>query len=225
MNKLTSIFFLLFSSLSAVAQIKVACIGNSITYGYGFNNRRSYPTQLDSLLGNGWEVKNFGVPGATMLRKGDAPYHKQVPTFFDVKDYNPDVVIIKLGTNDSKPENWKYAGDFVNDYDSMIAELNSLSSKPFIIVCTPVPAYSFGWGIRDSVIRVELPLLEAIAKKHSLKLINLYMPLLNHKEWFPDGIHPNEYGLAEMARIISKRILNWKKEIKRRRKKTKLDHD
>jgi lysophospholipase L1-like esterase len=197
------------------AQIKIACIGNSITYGYGYNNPQSYPSQLDTLLGNDWEVKNFGKPGATMLRKADDPYYK-LNVYADAKVYNPDVVIIKLGTNDSKPQNWIYKDDFVADYDSMITELKALPSKPFIILCTPVPAYSQGWGIRDSVIKEEMPLIQAIARENKLKLINLYEPLSNHSEWYQDGIHPNELGLAEMARVISEKVLSYKKEIMER---------
>lgn len=211
------IHFVLIVAIS-FGQIKIACIGNSITYGYGYDNPKSYPSQLDTLLGEGWEVKNFGVPGATMLRKGDNPYHK-LKAYNDAKAYNPDVVIIKLGTNDTKAQNWNaHSNEFVSDYDSMLTELKALPSKPFIILCTPVPAYSFGYGIRDSVIKVEMPLLSTIAKQNNLKLINLYEPLSDHKAWFPDGIHPNEFGLGQMAGTISEYLLEWKEEILKRKK-------
>jgi len=217
MKKIVLLIHLVLIVAISFGQIKVACIGNSITYGYGYNNPKSYPSQLNTLLGGDWEVKNFGVPGATMLRKGDMPYHK-LKTYSDAKNYNPDVVIIKLGTNDSKSQNWRYKDDFVNDYDSMITELKALPSKPFIIICTPVPAYSFGFGIRDSVIKVEMPLLSKIAKENKLKLINLYDALSNHKAWFPDGIHPNEFGLGQMAGTISEYLLEWEQEIINRKK-------
>jgi acyl-CoA thioesterase I len=219
MKRILAAFLFVALCNTASSQIKVACIGNSITYGMGYNHPKSYPSQLDSLLGEGWQVKNFGVPGATMLRKGDMPYHK-LKAFADAKAFNPDVVIIKLGTNDTKPQNWNsHSGEFMSDYDSMLTELSSLPSKPFIILCTPVPAYSLSWGIRDSVVRLEIPLVENIAKLHNLKLINLYQPLSNHKEWFPDGIHPNEFGLKEMAMVISEQVLKWRKQIKKRKKR------
>ncbi|MEP7375965.1 MAG: GDSL-type esterase/lipase family protein [Chitinophagaceae bacterium] len=216
MKRIIVFIGIIYSSLG-FAQIKVACIGNSITYGYGYDNPKSYPSQLDSLLGEAWEVRNFGVPGATLLRKGDAPYYKTA-IYTDAKAFDPDVVIIKLGTNDSKAQNWKYKDDFVNDYDSLIYELEALPSKPFIILCTPVPAYSSGYGIRDSVIKVEMPLLQEIAKENKLKLINLYEPLSNHKGMFPDGIHPNEFGLGQIAATISESLIEWKEEILNRNK-------
>lgn len=217
MKRVITFLTIFISSLSAFAQIKVACIGNSITYGYGYNNPKSYPSQLDSLLGEGWEVKNFGVPGATMLRNGDNPYYK-LKAYADARAFNPDVVIIKLGTNDSKPQNWQYKDDFQKDYDSLIAELRALPSKPFIVLCTPVPAYSHGWGIRDSVIKEEIPIVKKLVKKNHLKLINLYRPLSNHADWFPDGIHPNEYGLKEMATVIAVSLRQFEKKIMNRLK-------
>jgi len=218
MNRITAIIFFQIVCFVGHGQIKVACIGNSITYGYGYNNPKSYPSQLDTMLGDVWEVKNFGVPGATMLRKGDNPYHK-LKAYADAKGFNPDVIIIKLGTNDTKAQNWNvHSNEFESDYDSMITELKALPSKPFIIICTPVPAYSFGYGIRDSVIKVEMPLLEQIVQKNKLKFIDLYEPLSDKKEWFPDGIHPNEFGLGQMAGTISENLLKWKEEILNRKK-------
>ena len=56
--------------------IRVACIGNSITYGAGIANREqnSYPAQLQAYLGPDYEVRNFGVSATTLLRSGDYPY-------------------------------------------------------------------------------------------------------------------------------------------------------
>lgn len=211
-KKLISAFLLAFLiSLAAHPQIKVACIGNSITAG-------SYPVQLNTILGEGWEVKKCGVSGSTLLRNGDHPYYI-TKAYADAKAFAPDVVIIKLGTNDSKPQNWKYSNEYYNDYATMIKELKALPSKPFIIVCYPVPAYSKGWNINNTIIKNEiLPKVKAIAHDLNLKSINLYKALSNHKEWFPDGIHPNKEGLGEMANVIAKKLKKWKRKIERRKK-------
>ena len=93
--------------------IKVACIGNSITDGFGIDMRTAYgyPAQLQQLLGKDYWVKNFGVSSRTMLNKGDYPYMNEM-AWKDALAFKPDIVIIKLGTNDSKPENWQYAAEF-----------------------------------------------------------------------------------------------------------------
>ena len=58
--------------------IKVACIGDSVTYGSGIEDRdnNSYPAQLQKMLGDEYVVGNFGKPGATLLVKGHRPYFK-----------------------------------------------------------------------------------------------------------------------------------------------------
>ena len=87
-------------------KIKVACVGNSITYGAGIVNREknSYPAQLQVYLGDKYEVRNFGSNGATAFHEGDYPY-VQTEAYKQAIAYSPDIVFIKLGTNDSKPQN------------------------------------------------------------------------------------------------------------------------
>ena len=89
--------------------VRVACIGNSITDGHGIdmNDVKGYPAQLQKLLGSDYQVKNYGVSGRTLLKKGDQPYWKE-QAWRDAQSYKADIVVIKLGTNDSKPENWQH---------------------------------------------------------------------------------------------------------------------
>jgi acyl-CoA thioesterase I len=208
----------LFTWYISYSQIKVACVGNSITFGATIENRHhnSYPAQLDSILGDGWEVKNFGVSGSTLLKNGDRPYWKQ-KAYSEAKDFNPDVVVIKLGTNDTKPYNWKFKDEFIGDYTSMINEFKALPSKPYIFICFPVPAYPERWGISDSTITVGvIPMVKIVAKNNKVQIIDLHTPLSNHESWFPDKIHPNIEGAGEMARVIKKVLLKNKKKIEKR---------
>ncbi|NJN78510.1 MAG: hypothetical protein HC803_09485 [Saprospiraceae bacterium] len=90
------------------------------------------------MLGANYHVKNFGVSGRTLLRKGDFPYWNEA-AFQEAKDFQPNIVVIKLGTNDSKPENWKYADEFIKDYQIFIDEFQALDSKPtylFMLSCS-----------------------------------------------------------------------------------------
>ena len=188
--------------------IKVACVGDSITYGSRIENREanSYPAQLQKMLGEGWEVQNFGVSGATMLKKGNKPYW-ELDAFQQAKDFAPDVVIIKLGTNDSKPQNWEYGSEYVADYIEMIQEFKNLESQPQIWICEPVPVYKDDYGIRASVVDEEiLPAIKSIKKAEKVKAIRLYKALSNKAEMFPDGIHPDAAGARVMAETIAKKI-------------------
>ena len=188
--------------------IKVACIGNSITFGSGIADRPrdSYPAQLERMLGDHWIVRNFGVGGRTMLKKGDFPYWKE-DAWAEAKTFLPDVVIIKLGTNDTKPQNWKYADDFLKDSRAMVRELKNLTSHPKIYLCKPVPAYASRWGINDSIIvHGVIPAIEMLAKEEHLEVIDLYQALSGKASLFPDQIHPNAEGAGLMAQAISKKL-------------------
>ncbi len=190
------------------SQIKVACIGNSITYGSGIDNRplNSYPAQLQRMLGEQWVVRNFGVGGRVMLKKGDYPFWNE-EAYSQAKAFLPDVVIIKLGTNDTKPQNWKFKNEFYSDYKAMVKELKALSSHPQIFLCKPVPAYAIQWGINDSIIvHGIIPAVEKLAKDEKLSVIDLYTALSGKAELFPDRIHPNPEGAGLMAQTIYKAL-------------------
>ncbi len=195
--------------VKSVAPIKVACIGNSITYGSGIQDRekQAYPYVLGTLLGNEYEVKNFGVSGRTLLKKGDHPYWNE-KAYQNALEFLPDIVIIKLGTNDTKPQNWKYKEDFEKDYSDLIESFTNLPSKPRVIICKPVPAFKLMWGINDTVIVSQMiPAIEKLAKEKNVEQIDLYTPFKNSSEFFPDGIHPNAKGAELMANEIYKHIV------------------
>lgn len=198
-------------ALTAAAKI-VACVGDSITYGAGISDRvnGSYPAQLQKILQQydpAWQVNNYGVSGATLLRQGDLPYIRQ-GAYTSAQTCNPDVVIIKLGTNDSKPQNWQYKSSFVADYCTMIDVFRNLPSQPHIWICKPVPAFRESFSIRPAVIRDEiLPLIDEIASRRNVPVIDLYSALLNHGNLFPDGIHPDAKGAGIMAQTIAPYLL------------------
>ncbi len=182
--------------------IRVACIGNSITDGHGIDmaTQHGYPAQLQKKLGDGYWVKNFGVSGRTLLNKGDSPYMNET-AWKDAQAFDPDIVIIILGTNDSKPQNWKYAGEFRHDLEQMVTTL----APAKIILCTPIPAFKSSWDISDAVIVNDIiPIQQEVAKKYGLKLIDLHT-LFAHSEDLvqSDGIHPNGKGVQRIAEIIA----------------------
>ena len=209
MKKNCFLLFAFFLSLSTFAQspIKVAFVGNSITQGPGRDNPDSYPLQVGALLGDSYEVKNFGVSGRTLLRKGDFPYWNE-PQFQEVKDFQPDVVLIKLGTNDSKPQNWAHKEDFVKDYLDMISEFRDHMPKDGkVYVIFPVPVTRVNFGITPEVTNNEQRLmLFEVVQKSGAEVIDLYTPLMDKPELLPDGVHPNKEGLTIMAEVIARRI-------------------
>jgi lysophospholipase L1-like esterase len=154
------------------------------------------------MLGPKFEVKNFGVSGATLLKKGDHPYWKE-KAFKDVEDYGPDAIVIKLGTNDSKPQNWKYGQEFEEDLRAMIDHFRALPSKPKVWVCLPVPVYETFKGINEPVVKGEIvPKIKKVTREKKLPLIDLYSALSGQREYFPDGVHPNAAGARLIAQTV-----------------------
>ena len=192
--------------------VRLACIGNSITFGAGIRNRSrdSYPSVLARMLGDSYWVKNFGVSARTMLNKGDHPYMNE-PAYKNALAFNPNIVVIKLGTNDSKSFNWKYKADFMKDAQNMINAFKGLPSQPKIYLCYPSKAYLTGDGINDHLISKEiLPMIKKLAKKNDLSVIDLHTAMDGMPELFPDRIHPNEKGAQVMAKAVYQSISTLK---------------
>lgn len=192
--------------------VRVACIGNSITDGYGVDmcDVNGYPAQLQKLLGEGYYVRNFGRSARTLLNKGDYPYMKE-EAWEHAKAFNPNIVIIKLGTNDSKPENWQYGKEFEHDMQQMVDELKALPAHPTIYLATPIPAFKSTWNISDSVITNEIiPIIRKVAKKNKLKVVEFHEQFKDNdgKQMLDDGIHPTAKGDSQMARIVSAALKN-----------------
>lgn len=206
MKKILLLLLLAAGMLSVHAQqkIKVACIGNSITAGRGLGDS-TYPKHLQRLLGEGYEVRNYGIGARTLLKKGDHPYWIEKP-FEEAKAWLPDIVIIKLGTNDSKPHNWDAnKADFIPDYRAFVGEWKQLASRPKIYLCYPVPVFRDNFGIREAVVKGEIiPAIKKIAKAEKVKTIDLYKALTGHGEYFADGVHPDKQGAVLLAEAVKK---------------------
>ena len=198
----------LFSIMTARAAepIKVACVGDSITQGSGAQKGKSYPAQLQALLGDGYQVGNFGVSGRTLLKQGDFPYWKE-KKYQDALAMEPAIVIIMLGTNDTKPQNWKFEAEFVADYRELVQSFQTLKSKPKVFVCRPVLVPGKGnYGINEENIQKEIPRVDALAKELGCGVIDMHAALVNFPEMLPDRVHPNTLGAGEMAKAAAKVI-------------------
>jgi lysophospholipase L1-like esterase len=185
------------------SQIKIACVGNSITYGAGIidRERNSYPAQLQFLLGDKYEVKNFGLNGATLLKNGNKPYFK-TEEYKNALAFNPDIVFIKLGTNDTKYPNRTHFNEFKNDYFELISSFRNLKSNPRVIILLPLPVYfePDSVNINGNIIRdTLLPMIRQIAYESKTEIINLYNLFLESSFFFPDKLHPSSIGASYIA--------------------------
>ena len=208
------------SAASASAKItKVACVGNSITYGANIANRdkNSYPAQLQYYLGSSYEVRNFGVSGRTLLSNGDLPY-AQTNEYKQSLEFMPDIVFIKLGTNDSKPQNRIHLANYKDDYRKLINSYRSLPSHPRIVLIQPLHCFlPEPYDISDNVMQSQIsPIIRSLAYEQNLETIDLYRMFGDQcmQHIFPDRLHPSSIG----AGMIAKRLASYvtvKKEAQR----------
>jgi lysophospholipase L1-like esterase len=167
-------------------------------------------------------VKNFGVSARTLLNKGDHPYMNEL-AWRDALAFDPDIVVIKLGTNDSKPQNWQHASEFRSDLEQMLFALRpdlaqpvkkkkgkkkaapAPAARPQIILCTPIPAFKSTWDISDEVITNQIiPILKDAAAKYDLQLLDLHTLYAGDGDkMLSDGIHPDGRGVQRLADIVA----------------------
>ena len=193
------------STLSPKRKVKVACVGDSITFGAGISDRanNSYPSLLQKMLGSNYEVGNFGFSGATLLKKGHKPYWEKSPYAASLA-FMPDVVVINLGANDAVDMNWKYGSEFMNDYTALLDSYRKLPSNPKLYACEILPMFS-NHGRFEECMANRKPmskLVREVSKSASIPLIDLKSPFVGRNDLFPDGLHPNEEGAMIMAKTI-----------------------
>jgi acyl-CoA thioesterase-1 len=196
------------AALPQAEKIRVACVGDSITYGDGVQDREKhcYPAVLGELLGPKYEVRNFGVGGTTLLNKGDFPWTAQ-RAYQDATDFNPNLVVIKLGTNDTKPQNWKRKSEFEGDYKALIEHFKSLAAKPAVWVALPVPVLKENFGITQKSSEEQRPMIRKIAKEEACSVIDLPQAVATEDLFTADGIHPNAAGARRIAETVHAALL------------------
>ena len=187
--------------------IRVACIGNSVTFGYGLKNpeNESYPTVLQGLLGQKYQVKNFGLSGATLLKRGHRPYYK-TKQFEEVMSFKPDIAIIHLGLNDTDPRDWpEFKDDFKSDYSWLIDTLRKQNPNVKLFICRLTPIFNghprFKSGTRDWYWQIQQQIIE-IARANHTGLIDLTSVLYNRPDLFADNLHPDKEGAAIIAKTV-----------------------
>lgn len=200
-----AVYLAICNTLSA-NPIKVACIGNSVTFGAGIENQEGkYPAQLQVMLGEDYEVINFGHSGATLLNNGHRPY-RGLTEFEEAISFKPDIVIIHLGLNDTDPRNWpKYRNEFVKDYINLIDTFKTINPKVDVKICRLSPIFTqhirFKSSTRDWYWQIQKA-IETVAEINNVELIDLHTPLHKRPDLFPDALHPT----AEGAKIIAETV-------------------
>lgn len=189
-------------------QIKIACAGDSTTYGHGISGwpKNNYPTVLQNLLGENYHVNNYGVSSFAVQESADRSY-RTLPHYQESLAYDADYVVFMMGSNDSKPENWKGADVFKADLLSLLDTYGDSE----IILCT-LPSAFFLEGQTEGVTNHDIqPLIvdeiaeitRGVAAERGYTLIDIHALTAQHPEWFEkDGVHPSNEGAAAIAQKV-----------------------
>ena len=196
------------TSTAKDGQIKVACVGDSTTYGHGTTSwpKNTYPATLQALLGDAYHVNNYGVSSQCVQTTGDRSY-RDLPHYQESLEYDADIVVFMMGSNDSKPINWRGADAFRADLESLL----DTYSDAEIYLCT-LPSAFFLEGQTEGVTNHNIqPLVtdeiaevtRQVAADRGYTLIDIHALTAQHPEWFAaDGVHPSNDGAAGMAQEI-----------------------
>jgi acyl-CoA thioesterase I len=173
--------------------IRIACVGDSITQGSG------YPAKLQTLLGSNYIVRNFGVTGSTVSLNSTLPYINQT-AFKKAEEFEPEIVVIMLGTNDANPK-IAYNGDnFEADYIRLINSFEELKGDQMILVVKSPPIFSDNSSYNNTYLAKDVfPHIDNIASQLDLPTVDVYSAFGNHSDYFMDGVHPNPDGASLIA--------------------------
>ncbi len=188
--------------------VRVACIGDSITQGGKVEEemKDSYPYVLGDKLSKEFNdfyiVENFGLYGAYATKESGRPYLGSNAHEYSLS-FNPDIVIIMLGTNDSQYLTWNEE-EYTKDYSELIESYIKLESKPRVVIATPIPAFSESFGIQPEVVSGEIfEAVEMLGEKYNLQVIDVHGHFANKSEYYiSDNIHLNSEGKSELATLI-----------------------
>jgi lysophospholipase L1-like esterase len=173
--------------------VRVACVGDSITEGSG------YPAKLRALLGGNYLVGNFGVSGSTISLNSTNPYMNETK-FQAVMDYQPDIVVIMLGTNDANPEIGQNEDRFETDYSQLVTAFEQLEGKQLIWVIKSPPIFANNSSYNNTYLASDLlPQIDTLAEQMNLPTVDMYSALSNHSDYFVDGVHPDSEGASIIA--------------------------
>ncbi|WP_290566157.1 GDSL-type esterase/lipase family protein [Akkermansia sp.] len=185
------------------AAVKLACLGDSITAGMLVKKEDCWVSRIAKELDKKAEVGNFGVSARCLLFRGDRPITRE-KVYQDALAFKPDVLLIGMGTNDSKKVNWSHKDDFVDNYKEIIAEFRKQNPKLKVYCLLPIPSQEAREGgiSKECIEKEVIPLIRQAAKSTRSKVIDLNKVMKGRDNLLVDGVHPNAEGHGLMAEHI-----------------------
>ena len=201
----------------ASGRTKVACVGDSITYGLGLAHREaeSYPAKLQTLLDErfpgGYEVRNFGNSGRGIyldsMRGTEKRGFRWMVEHKAALDWWPDIVICNLGINDCGEYIKEYSGarkrgNFKSDYLALLDDYRAANPAVRLFIWTKLAPLTQGQNFYRSPEPFLMQRdLEDVAHISGATGIDMLEPLRDDMDsiFERDHIHPNAHGSGIIA--------------------------
>lgn len=189
--------------------LKVACIGDQVMLSEKLDSSERYSAQLQWLLGNDYLVQTYALKKATILKNGNRPFVEDT-LYKQAIDFQPDIIVINLGINDTKMSNWwKYGEEFMDDYMELVENFQTLSPKPKVLICRPTKPFDIVDGINDSTLQaVVLPNIDSVSVWRNVEKIDLYTVSSYRRDLFKGYLYPDKTASRMIAEIIADAIIS-----------------
>ncbi len=211
--------------------VKIACLGDSLTWPENVEESQTYPEVLKEILG-AEEVYNLGIGGSTVMR-GDRGANPMVDRFGKIPS-DTDILIVFASTNDCLFENqWEFGhieyekrmteGTFCGDLDEMLGGIkysyvdHSDRYVKLLFVAPPATMLNTEARKSDPGIMEQSAFIDAImeiAPPYGFDVIDMYNAnfLNSHdakvkEEYVTDGVHPNAAGHRMIAQRLASEII------------------
>ena len=200
-------------TVTATQYKRVACIGDSLTYGHSWHNQ-SYPVYLQELLGDGVDVQNFGVNGSAVTNRSDNTYklkYDTLPEYSNSLRYDADIVVIMLGSNDG----WDWTGaesTFVEEYEKLIESYFDRGAQQVILLTSPPALEGNFFNIPNDVIVSQVyPKQQQVAELCGVPIIDVHKVFNAHQDMqslyrlpvSSDGVHLSVAGAQLVANLVA----------------------
>ncbi len=175
-------WYLLSSNDTLAAKLRVTATGDSITNGYGTFR-----------LKNAFDRRGADVDTMTVAKGGfNSTSYMRSGLFDFVFATDPDVIVIKLGTNDAFANNFDiFASNLPKIYDSFQMFLNSRGNHPIVIPMTIIPV------LNDETINLAIdesfnPFIRQESESRGWQVLDINSRIQEVPGWrqfYNDGIH------------------------------------
>ncbi|WP_167381516.1 GDSL-type esterase/lipase family protein [Microbacterium oxydans] len=188
-------------------RIRIAAVGDSNTYGAGTlfrgRGRRSYPGRLEQLLGDGYQVLNYGVNRCTLQQEGDWPYDA-TPQAAASLQAGADIVLVMLGSNDARGDNWN-AERYETQLAAFVERYRTRGATVFLL--TPPVAFPNRRGVHERIIADEVaPIVRTVASRLGVDLIDVFDVTRRSVTRHPDGIHLDVRASGIVAETVAETL-------------------